>query len=288
MPLPCKHAEEITEQVPPTIHLLRNLDTLHPDILLQHKIHPEDYNGNLVFRSAVESIRGTYISSSTTSRQGLIQRVLARMKIGGLIADFQETSNKSRYDFQVTVAQNPDYFASIEVKGGEGNSINISKRPLWAKEFAVWCHLDGAIVNQPAHGAGAIVNRLMRELVIEAKQVDALFIRDVICGTDLRPCPKYPEREDVVGDDTAPDVFLLPQRRPTLNDPEPPAHTLDTLRLPGLILKQFGIEGDKLPRHVWQVGVRVEEVSAGTFRRMTSVHHMGQVVMQRTSRSWRE
>jgi hypothetical protein len=206
LPLPCKHDERITEQVSPTIHLLRNMDTLHPDILQRYDINPEDYNGNLVFRSAVESIRGTYISSSTTSRQGLIQRVLARMKLGGLIADFQETSRRSRYDFQVKITQNPDYFASIEVKGGEGNSINISKRPIWASEFAVWCHLDGAIVNQPAHAVGAILNRLMRESVIEGKHVDALFIRDMICGTELRPCPKYPGREDRIGDDAAPDI----------------------------------------------------------------------------------
>jgi hypothetical protein len=287
LPLPCKHDKSITEQVQPTIHLLRNMDTLHPNILQQHNIHPEDYNGNLVFRSAVESIRGTYISSSTSSRHGLIQRVLARMRMDGLIADFLETSKGSRSDFQVTVAQNPDYFASIEVKGGEGNSINISNRPIWAKEFAVWCHLDGAIVNQPAHGTAAILNRLMRELVIEAKQVDALFIRDVICGTELRPCPKYPGRECTIGDGTAPDIFLLPQRRPTPDDPEPPAHTLDTLRLPRLILQQFGIMDGEIPRHVWQVSVKVEEVGPGTFRRAMTVRYMDQVILQRTSRSWR-
>jgi hypothetical protein len=107
--------------------------------------------------------------------------------------DYTHTAGAHRHDFTVVVERDPDYFAALEVKGGEGNSINISERPLWAREFGVWCHLDGAIVNQPAHGANAIINRLTNELVLRQKRVDVLFFKDVLCGTRLRPCPKYPE-----------------------------------------------------------------------------------------------
>jgi hypothetical protein len=286
--LPCRHDERITSQVPPTIHLLRNMDKLHPEILLQHNIQPDDYNEKLVFRSAVESIRGGFIASSTTSRQRLISDTLSAMQEAQRIVGFQETSRGSRCDFTVTIEQDPDYFASIEVKGGEGNSINISERPAWAREFAVWCHLDGAIVNQPAHGAWAILNRLTNELVRRNKQVDVLLIKDVICGTALRPCPKYLGRERQMGLSTAPDVFLLPQRRPTTVDPEPPVHTLETLRLPKLVLEHFGILGDEQQRHLWQVGVRVEEVRPRYFRRIVTVRHEGEVTEGRPSRTWRE
>ena len=79
MILPCKHEKHITQQVQPTIDLLTNLDVLHPDILQAHTIQPEDYKHGLVFRSAIESIRGSFIASSTTGRQGLIKDVLENL-----------------------------------------------------------------------------------------------------------------------------------------------------------------------------------------------------------------
>jgi hypothetical protein len=125
--LPCKHEKRITEQVQPTVDLLTNLDVLHPDVLIQHTIQPDDYKGGLVFRSAIESIRGTFISSSTTGRESLVGDVLENLLQRGLITDYEHSSGRQRYDFAVGLGRDPDYFAAIEVKGGEGNSINISE-----------------------------------------------------------------------------------------------------------------------------------------------------------------
>ncbi|HEY9598682.1 MAG TPA: hypothetical protein V6D33_13530, partial [Cyanophyceae cyanobacterium] len=225
----------------PTINLLMNLDTLHPEILLQHEIQPNDYKNSLVFRSAIESIRGRFIGSSTTNREGLVNGVLDSLLQHQWIADYSQSSNIGRYDFTVAIERDPDYFAAIEVKGGEGNSINISERPLWAREFGIWCHLDGAIVNQPANGAHSIINRVTNELVRRHKLVDIVFFKDILCGTSTRPCPKYPGYESTISFQTAPDIFLFPQRIPSLDEPEPPTHSLHTLRLPKLILALFGI-----------------------------------------------
>jgi hypothetical protein len=134
-------------QVRPTIHLLSNLDELHPEVLRQHLIEPDDYKSGLVFRSAIESIRGTFIASSTAGRQGMVRTVLEGLLERSYIVDYEQTSSRYRHDFAVGIRRDPDYFAALEVKGGEGNSINISERPMWAREFAVWCHLDGAVVN---------------------------------------------------------------------------------------------------------------------------------------------
>lgn len=287
MVLPCRHQEQVVSQVQPTINLLTNLDVLHPDILLQHSIQPADYNGSLVFRSAVESIRGRFIASSTLGRQALVRDVLESLLRRHVIADYAQSSNTARYDFTVVLERNPDIFAALEVKGGEGNSINISLRPIWASEFAVWCHLDGAIVNQPAHGARAIVNRITNELVQRHKLVDVLFFKDILCGTRARPCPKYFGREDQMGLLTAPDVFLFPQRVPTVDDPEPPVHTLDTLRLPKLILELFGIPSAELSNHIWQVQVRVENLPDDRLRREVQVWYQGHIISHSRSRPWR-
>ena len=288
MILPCRHEKRVVDQVQPTIDLLTNLDTLHPDVLLDHEIQPADYKGGLVFRSAIESIRGTFIASSKTGREGLVGDVLENLKQRGGIADYEAAGSRRRHDFTVVLERSPDYFAAVEVKGGEGNSINISERPLWAREFGVWCHLDGAIVNQPAHGAHSIVNRLTNELVRRKKQVDVVFFKDVLCGTPTRPCPKYSGNGIETGLATAPDVFLLPQRVPSLGDPEPPVHTLDTLKLPKLILDLFGVATKDYEKHLWEVRVKVVEIEAGRLRREVRVWHQGELVDTSVSRSWRE
>lgn len=287
MILPCKHEDRITRQVQPTVDLLTNIDVLHPDILLQHAIQPEDYKKGLVFRSAIESIRGTYIASSTTGREGLVKDVLENFVKHGRISGYSQGRIRERYDFTVILERNPDYFIAIEVKGGEGNSINISERPLWAKEFSVWCHLDGAIVNQPAHGAHSIVNRLTNELVRRHKSVDVLFFKDLLCGTHTRPCPKYPGNEENIGLRTAPDIFLFPQHTPSLADPEPPIHTLHSLRLPGLILELFDVPPAEQSKHIWEVCVKVVQLTGNNLKRIVQVKHQGEVVDESTSRPWR-
>ena len=165
------------------------MDELHPEVLEQHGIRPDDYKGGLVFRSAVESIRGSFIASSTPQREALVADVLENLQQHGAIHHYEQSGSQRRYDFTVQLERDPDVFAALEVKGGEGNSINISERPLWATEFGVWCHLNGAIVNQPAHGAHSVINRLGNELVRRRKLVDVLFFKDVLCGSTARPCP---------------------------------------------------------------------------------------------------
>jgi hypothetical protein len=282
--LPCHHQEQVVAEVQPTINLLTNLDVLHPDVLLQHEIQPTDYKQGLVFRSAIESIRGTFIASSTTGREGLVKDVLENLYQRKKISAYKHKSNKERFDFEVQIAESPDYFAALEVKGGEGNSINISERPLWAKEFYIWSHLDGAIVNQPAHGAHSIINRITNEMVSRKKLVDALFFKDILCGTRTRPCPKYPGREQAIGLMTAPDIFLFPTRVPTIDDPEPPVHTLDDLRLPALILDMFGVTVKTRSHHIWEVRVKAEPSQNNKFNREVEIWHQGNLIDKSKSR----
>lgn len=284
--LPCTHESRVVAQVQPAIELLTDLDKLHPEVLRQHSIQPEDYKGGLVFRSAVESIRGSFAASSTPLREGLVEQILIRLQSQGRIAEYQRTGGRERYDFAVGLERDPDYFAALEVKGGEGNSINISERPLWAREFGVWCHLDGAIVNQPAHGAHSIVNRLANELVARKKHVDVVFFKDALCGTRLRPCPKYAP-QDQANVRIAPDILLFPQRIPTPDDPEPPLHGLATLRLPRLILELFGLEGAAQDQHVWYVSIKLVEERQNQWSRMIEIEHQGSIVDRSRSRSWR-
>ena len=274
--LPCQHDEKAVVQIAPTVELLKHLDEKYPNVLKAERIAPEDYHGKKVFRSAVETIRGQYIASSITSRHAMVHDVLSGLKDGGKIADFEESGGTKRYDFEVLFSSQPRVACALEVKGGEGNSVNISDRPIWAVEFLVWCHLDGAITNQPSHGAHAIITRLTSELVKRQKRVDALLIRDALCGSPLRPCPKY--QLGIDPNRIAPDIFLFPQAVPSLENPSPPVHTLDSLRLPKMILDSFGVKQKDYSKHLWDVHVEVfsKETSRGhRIMRRTAIHHQG-------------
>ena len=224
------------------------------------------------------------VASSTSKREGFVAAILDDLVKRNLVDRYQHVGGGRRHDFTVSLKEPSDYFVALEVKGGEGNSINISDRPLFADEFSIWSHLDGAIVNQPAHGATAIVGRVTNELVRYQKRVDAIYFRDALCGTAARPCPKYLGKQ--VDISPAPDVFLMPRRIPTVEDPEPPVHTLDTLRFPSLLLQAFEIAEDDYEKHIWHVHVRIEDLPNMRLRRVVQVKHRGQVVSESKSRPW--
>lgn len=285
MLLPCQNDPAATTQVGPAIDLLRNLDTKHPDVLKGHGVEPVDYHSKLVFRSAVESIRGTYIASSLTQRQGLVAGVLETMKQTHLIADYQPQGSAQRFDFQVMLTSKPKEMVALEVKGGEGNSINISDRPLWANEFILWCHLDGAIVNQPSHGAAAIIfNRVENEMVKRGKHVDVVVFKDARCDTPLRPCPKYGKKAPTTGLGVAPDIFLMPSTVPTENNPNPEPHSLDTTVLPARILTAHGVPRKDFYRHIWRVSIALVKDGKGRILRETKVYYRGKLIECRRSR----
>jgi hypothetical protein len=284
MLLPCQNDPSATAQVNPAIDLLRNLDSRHPEILKTHGLEPLDYHSKLVFRSAVESIRGTYIASSLTQRQGLVANVLETMKRTNLIAEYQSQGSSQRFDFQVMLTSRPKEMLAIEVKGGEGNSINISERPLWANEFILWCHLDGAIVNEPSHGAAAIIfNRVENEMLKRGKHVDVLVFKDASCGTPLRPCPKYKKKPNTsLG--VAPDIFLMPEAIPSEDQPEPKPHDLNNTQLPAKILAAHGVAPKNFEDHLWRVHITLVKDSKGNLLRETKVFHKGKLVDWRKPR----
>lgn len=285
MLLPCQNDPEATAQVSPAIDLLRNLDSKHPDVLKTHGLEPADYHSKLVFRSAVESIRGTYIASSLTQRQGLVATALETMKQMNLIAEYQPQGSAQRFDFQVMLTSQPKEMVAVEVKGGEGNSINISERPLWANEFVLWCHLDGAIVNQPSHGAAAIIfNRIENEMVKRGKHVDVLVFKDARCNTPLRPCPKYLGKQPPTSLGVAPDIFLMPEVIPSEDNPEPKPHDLNTTQLPARILTAHGVAPKDFEEHIWRVNIALTKNSRGDVLRETKVYHKGNLVEGRKPR----
>jgi len=282
MPLQCENIERVIKQIEPAKEMLLNLNVEHPDVLEAHGLNPSDYHDGLVFRSAVESIRGHFIAGAMRGRQDLVGDALYTAKEKGLIHAYQATGRGARYDFEAIVDPERRRRLAIEVKGGEGNSINISERPLWADEFVVWCHLDGAVVNQPAKNANSIIfGRVSRFIVKDRKQIDVVVIRDRLCGTSARPCPKYPEGgKSPLG--VAPCIFLMPVSPPTEENPEPAVHDISTAIFPGIVLRAFGVTPGAYEKNVYYVSIGLERDDKGVMRKTTTVSHRGDVIGKRS------
>lgn len=132
--------------------------------------------------------------------------------------------------------------------------------------------------------------RLSNEMVRRRKQVDVLFFKDMLCGSRLRPCPKYPAQAGTHAAENAaiaPDVIFFPQRAPSSEDPEPSVHTLETLRLPHLILRAFDVAEQDFDRHIWYAQIQVVAREDRRLARKVTITHQGKIVDQSTSRSWK-
>jgi hypothetical protein len=282
MPLPCENIKRIIKQIAPAREMLLNLNEEHPDVLKSHGLNPADYHDGLVFRSAVESIRGHFIAGAMRGRQDLVEDVLYLAKEKGLIHAYQATGRGARYDFEAIIDPERRRRLAIEVKGGEGNSINISERPLWADEFVVWCHLDGAVVNQPEKNANAIIfGRVSRFIVKDRKQIDVVIIKDRLCGTSARPCPKYPKgSKSPLG--VAPCIFLMPVSPPTEENPEPAVHDIGTAIFPKIILAAFGVNPKGYDKNVYYVSISLRRDDKGVMRKTTTVSYKGEIVGERS------
>lgn len=255
--LPCQNSEQIVEQVQPTIDLLVGLNERHPDVLRQAGVDPVHYHASNVFRSAIETIRGSQAAGQTTPREQFVGAILMAMKAAGHLADAHKTPPGVRWDFTAELESRPRRSVAIEVKGGEGNSLNLSNRPPHAAEFVIWCHLDGSIFHRPARGARAILGRIVSDIIKAPKQIDALIIRDRLCGTDARPCPKY-EDANYPPFGPAPDIFLFPSAVPIFGrDLHPPVHTEATCVFPFRLLDFFGVSVEDRPLHVHTVDIRL-------------------------------
>lgn len=243
-------------------------------------ITPGDYHPKRVFRSAVETIRGSYIASSLTQRHQMVRQVLEELVARKRIAGFEVTRRGTRHDFTIILTERPRVAAALDVKGGEGNSITITERPPWAQEFLLWCHLDGSITNQPSQSVhSVVVNRLANDLIRRGKVVDAIMFKDQLCGSPLRRCPKY--RGEVPNDRIAPDIFLMPREQPTPRQPTPATHAIDSLYLPGMMLDLFGVPERSRATHIWSVEIHlvtVERAGRQAHQRRTRILHKGMVV----------
>ena len=254
--LPCQHPDRLIRQIKPTRELLSNLNTRHPDLLKAEGIIPQDYLDGMVFRSAIESIRGTF-AATTSPRAEFTSRLLERMKAAGLISDWQSIGGRGRCDYNIIMPKaTGELRVAVESKGGEGNSFNIGDRPNWSNEYVIWGHLDGAIVHQPAHGAASnLFTRLSAEIVANGKQVDAYVVLDRFCGTRIRPCPKMPAGS--VGQTPPPCVFLLPRGVPTADDPSPRLARLNEVKFINAMLDLSGVKDADRDTHVKRVGIKI-------------------------------
>lgn len=145
-------------------------------------------------------------------------------------------------------------------------------------DVLLWRHLDGSIGNNPGAGARAIMGRVAADIVRRGKLVDAVLIRDRLCGTTTRPCPKHFGINPPTSLGVAPDIFLFPIGRPTLDNPTPALHDETTIILPFRVLDAYGVPEAEYGNHVWNVHIQVFKTVRGQERHRMEIVHRGRVI----------
>ncbi|MBI2305270.1 MAG: DNA adenine methylase [Chloroflexi bacterium] len=184
MLLPCKHDASAVDQVEPAIDLLRHLDGQHPDVLKAHGLEPADYHSKLVFRSAIESIRGTYIASSLTQRQGLVADVLETMKQNDLIEDSMLESK------QLSLFEESDH-------------VELDAR-LWGGSF----NAKESSLHQLAPYVGKLKSGMVRVLIdLYSRPGDVVF--DPFCGSGVVPLECVLLGRHAIANDLSPYAYVI-------------------------------------------------------------------------------
>ncbi len=230
-----------------------------------------------LFRSAIESIRGTQ-AASMQEKKDFIDWALTQLKNDKLISSFSFTGAGDRHDYHVAMPNSRQCI--FEAKGClDGNNTNIFQRPKNADEFLIWslCQNPGA---DPRHNVWSGVHtRLGGKILAEGDRIEGLIVWDMLCGTRGRPCPKIAEGRCVEIDGRAmppPCVYLFPRTAPDPRDnPKPHVWRLEEVALASALVKRFG--GDE--RDITEVHIEAR-MSGNDVQRKTTLIRLGEVVAE--------
>jgi hypothetical protein len=220
-----------------------------------HGLDRAAFDRSGLFRAAIERIRGTQ-SATMTEKKEFLRTILSAMQAAGSIRSWEFAGHGERHDYQVTFA---DGRVSIfEAKGClDGNNTNIYERPANADEFLIWSLCQNAGADPRANVWSGIHTRLSAEIIhAPRKQVDALIVFDMLCGTLARPCPKLladPQRGRELGGVRIPPpcIYLFPRTVPDgRNNPAPQPHDLPQVKLAEALHTFFGGQPNELTQ-VW-------------------------------------
>jgi len=203
--IPCKLDDSVKESIQNYIAELK--DNAHK--IGSHGLSKDEFWSSGIFRSAIESLRGSQ-SASMEEKRGFLKAVLGYLLKNGHIKKWDSSGSKDRHDYEIVLPT--DETIVIEAKGClDGNNTNIYKRPPNADEFYIWslCQNPGADPRKNAWSG--IHTRLSAEIIDSGVVVDGVIIWDMLCGTKGRPCPKGLPNKIGSIEMPAPCVYLFPQ-----------------------------------------------------------------------------
>lgn len=163
----------------------------------------------------------------------------------------------------------------------DGNNTTIFERPPHAQEFIIWSVCTNPGADPQKNAWSGIHTRLSADLIERQQRVDGVMIRDMVCGTVGRPCPKLAggsERATAVSHYKLPPpcIYVLPATIASpRNNPQPVAQSLDEVQL----LKAFHKCFRGKPEEVNYVDFEVEHRGAETMRK-TRIRRAGRVVQE--------
>ncbi len=245
--IPCVSSPETQKRIKDYIQALKE----HAHEIGDHGLSKTEFHDSGLFRSAIESIRGT-LAATTREKRSFTEAILEELRQRGEIAEWEFTGAGERHDYSVRTKNGR--IVIIETKGClDGNNTNIFERPPQADEFIIWslCQNPGADPRKNAWSG--IHTRLSAEIIHRQQRVDGLVIWDMLCGTVGRPCPKTDKETKRLTRNSnekrlpPPCLYLFPRSLPDArNNPAPEVHKLRDVAFLNALSRVFGADSSSV------------------------------------------
>ncbi len=229
--------EEIKEEAK---KLIWNLGEEHPDIFEDKPISPVDYQREV--DTAIHSLDGSIKAKRGTDNETIVRDVfLDPAKEKGYL-DYIDQRGDERIDFKGRVLTNDDAF-SMDVKGGEGQSIGHLLVPSNTDILTIWSERRSRNTKSPDRRLNEVINRPVRWAINHGHSLSLMIIRD----------PPGGARTD--DNKVIPDVVVFPTEFPSPENPNPEFPELVDIDLLEIIFEVLTGDGDvnaeQNQKHIW-------------------------------------
>ncbi|AXR82105.1 hypothetical protein [Natrarchaeobaculum sulfurireducens] len=229
--------EEIKEEVK---DIISNLGETHPDIFEDKEISPADYQREL--DTAIHSIDGKIKAERGKASEKVVREVfLDPAKEKGYL-DYTDQRGEERIDFKGRILEADEAF-SMDVKGGEGQSLAHLLVPSNTDVLTVWSERKSRNTKSPDRRLNEVINRVVRWAINHDQDLSLMIIRD----------PKAGARTD--DNKVIPDVVVFPKQFPSPENPSPEFPDLDDIELLGILYEVMTGNGDvyseQNQKHIW-------------------------------------
>lgn len=220
--------------------LIWELGERHPEIFADKPISPTDYQREV--DTAIHSLDGSIKARRGTDNEDIVRKIfLEPAKERGYLT-FVDQRGDERIDFKGRVLSSDEAF-SMDVKGGEGQSIGHMLVPSNTDLLTVWSERKSRNTKSPASRLNEVINRPVRWAINHGHDLSLMVIRDPPSGA----------RTD--DNQVIPDVVVFPEQFPTPANRKPDLPAVTDIALLEIVFDVLtgdgNVNSEQNRKHLW-------------------------------------